>query len=68
MQEQLFYVWRSFHFDKNVETLDSYTTYIRQVATLLGYGEPQILVSILKHTSYKIILGPISYRRVQAGG
>ena len=43
MWEQLFHAWRSFNFDKNVETLDLYITCIRQVATLLGYGEPQIL-------------------------
>ena len=26
-----------------METIDAYVTKIRQVATLLGYGEPQIL-------------------------
>ena len=36
-------MWRSFHFDENIEILDSYVTCIRQVATLLGYGEPQVL-------------------------
>ena len=41
-REQLFYAWRSFHFNENAETLDSYTTCIRQVATLLGYGKPQV--------------------------
>ena len=41
--EQLFHTWRSFTFDKNTETIDSYVIWIRQVATLLGYGEPQIL-------------------------
>ena len=41
--EQLFHVWRSFTFDKNTETIDSYVIRIRQVATLLGYGELQIL-------------------------
>ena len=35
--------------DKNVETLDSYVKYIRQIATLLGYGEPQIL-EVFKNT------------------
>ena len=40
--EQLFYAWRSFSFDENTEIIDSYVTRIRQVATLLGYGEPQI--------------------------
>ena len=40
--EQLFHAWRSFTFDENAETIDSYVIHIRQVATLLGYGEPQI--------------------------
>ena len=42
-REQLFHVWKSFSFDENTETIDPYVTHIRQVATLLGYGEPQIL-------------------------
>ena len=42
-REQLFHAWRSFHFDKNTETTDAYVHCIRQVATLLGYEEPQIL-------------------------
>ena len=48
-REQLFPAWRSFHFDENTETLDAYVTCVRQVATLLGYGEPQIL-EVLKNT------------------
>ena len=43
MREQLFHAWRSFNFDENTETVDSYVVQIRQVATLLGYGEPQVL-------------------------
>ena len=42
-REQLFHAWRSFNFDENTEIIDAYVTYIRQVATLLGYGEPHIL-------------------------
>ena len=38
--EQLFHVWRSFNFDENTETIDTYVTWIRQVAALLDYGEP----------------------------
>ena len=41
-QEQLFHAWRSFNFDENAETIDTYVTQIRQVATFLCYGEPQI--------------------------
>ena len=47
--EQLFHAWRSFTFDENTETIDSYVIRIRQIATLLGYGEPQIL-EVFKNT------------------
>ena len=48
-REQLFHAWRSFTFDENTETIDSYVMRIRQVATLLRYGEPQIL-EVFKNT------------------
>ena len=47
--KQLFHAWRSFTFDENTETIDSYVIRIRQVANLLGYGEPQIL-KVFKNT------------------
>ena len=48
-REQLFHAWRSFNFDENTETIDAYVTCIRQVAALLGYGEPHIL-EVFKNT------------------
>ena len=48
----MFHAWRSFNVDENTETIDVYATQIRQVATLLGYGEPQILESL---TDSKVI-------------
>ena len=42
-REQLFHVWRSFHFNENIEMLAAYVTCIRQVAALLGYGKPEVL-------------------------
>ena len=36
-REQLFHVWRLFHFDENSEMIDTYVSRIRQVANLLGY-------------------------------
>ena len=48
-REQLFHAWRSFHFDENTETIDAYVMCMRQVAVLLGYGEPQIL-EVFKNT------------------
>ena len=47
--EQLFHAWRSFLFNETTETLDAYVMCIRQVATLLGYGEPQVL-EVFKNT------------------
>ena len=47
--EQLFHAWGSFTFDENTESIDSYVIRTRQVATLLGYGEPQIL-EVFKNT------------------
>ena len=41
MQEQLFHAWRSFNFNENTETMDSYVMQIRQVVMICG--EPQVL-------------------------
>ena len=49
MREQLFHALKSFNFDENTESIDVYVTQIRKVATLLGYGEPQIL-QVFKNT------------------
>ena len=46
-REKLFYVWRSFHFDENAETIDAYVNRIRQVANLLGYQEGYTLYKLL---------------------
>ena len=48
-REQLFHMWRSFHFDKNAEMIDTYVNRIRQVVNLLGYQEPQIF-EVFKNT------------------
>ena len=42
-REKLFHAWRSFHFDENTETLDSCVMHIKQIATPLGYWEPQVI-------------------------
>ena len=47
--KQLLHACRSFNFNENTETIDSYVTQIRQLATLVGYGEPQIL-EVFKNT------------------
>ena len=61
-REQLFHAWRSFHFDENTVTLDAYVTHIRQVATLLGYGELQIQEGFINTLPTKLywVLFPIN--------
>ena len=54
-REQLFHAWRSFHFDENTETINTFVTCIRQVATLLGYWEPQILEVFKTHSTQNYI-------------
>ena len=60
-REQLFHVWRSFHYDENVETPDAYVTRIRQVARLIGYGKPQVLEVFKNTVPYRLywVLFPI---------
>ena len=48
-REQLFHAWRSFHFGEDAEMIDTYINHRRQVSTLLGYQEPQIL-EVFKNT------------------
>ena len=54
--EQLFHTWRSFTFDENMETIDSYVNRIRQVANLLGYWKLQILEVFKNTLSTKLYL------------
>ena len=66
-REQLFYAWRSFHFDKNTETIDAYVNHIRQVAALLGFHEPQILAvfkNALPTKLYWVLFPIIDLRQV----
>ena len=48
-QEQYFHAWRSFQYDESTDTIDSYIHKVKQVVTLLNYGEPQIL-ELFKNT------------------
>ena len=66
-REQLFHAWRSFHFDENAEMIDVYVNHIRQVATLLGYHEPQILEvfkNTLHTTLYQVLFPIMDLRQV----
>ena len=67
-REQLFHAWRSFHFDENTETIDVYVNCIRQIVTLLGYQEPQILDVFQNTLPYEIILGSLSHSGLKTSG
>ena len=41
--EQLFHAWRTFKFDENMDSVDSYVLRMSQVAAMLNYREMQIL-------------------------
>ena len=47
--EQYFHQWRSFYFDENADSIDSYVMRVSQWAAMLNYGEPQIL-ELMKNT------------------
>ena len=65
-REQYSHVWRSFHYDENVETVDAYVNRITLVAALLGYDEPQILEDFKNTVLGRLywILYPINELRV----
>ena len=55
-REQYFHAWRSFQFDENADTIDSYIHKVKQVAVLLYYGEPLILDLFQKYLAQQTIL------------
>ena len=52
--KQLFHAWRTFKFDENTDTIDSYVLRMTQVAAMLNYGEMQILENFqtTPHTNF----------------
>ena len=50
----MFHVWRTFKFDENTDSIDSYILRMSQVAAMLNYGEMQILEN-LKNTLLYIL-------------
>ena len=52
--KQLFHAWRTFKFDENTDTIDSYVLRMSQVATMLNYGEMQILENFKNTLPYQL--------------
>ena len=52
--KQLFHAWRTFKFDENTDTIDSYVPRMSQVAAMLNYGEMQILENFKNTLPYRL--------------
>ena len=52
--EQLFHAWRTFKFDENMDTVDSYVLRMSQVMAMLNYGEMQILENFKNTLPYRL--------------
>ena len=52
--EQLFHAQRTFKFDENTDTIDSYVLRMSQVAAMLNYGEMQILENFKNTLPYQL--------------
>ena len=52
--EQLSHAWRTFNFDENTDTIDSYVLRMSQVAAMLNYGEMQILENFKNTLPYRL--------------
>ena len=63
--EQLFHAWRTFKFDENTDSIDSYVLRMSQVATMLNYGEMQILENFKNTFPYRLYLTLINVNNLR---
>ena len=63
--EQLFHAWRTFKFDKNTDSVDSYVLRMSQVMAMLNYGEMQILENFKNTLPYRLYLTLINVNNLR---
>ena len=63
--KQLFHAWRTFKFDENADTIDSYILRMSQVAAMLNYGEMQILENFKNALLYQLYLTLINVNNLR---
>ena len=63
--EQLFHAWRTFKFDKNTDSIDSYVLRMSQVTAMLNYGEMQILENFKNTLLYRLYLTLINVNNLR---
>ena len=64
---ELFHAWRTFKFDENTDTIDSYVLRMSQVAAMLNYGEMQILENFKNTLLYRLYLTLINVNNPRDG-
>ena len=65
--EQLFHAWRTFKFDENTDSVDSYVLRMSQVAAMLNYGEMQILENFKNTLPYRLYSTLINVNNLRDG-
>ena len=63
--KQQFHAWRTFKFDKNTDTVDSYVLRMSQVVAMLNYGEMQILENFKNTLQYRLYLTLINVNNLR---
>ena len=63
--KQLFHAGRTFKFDENMDTIDSYVLRMSQVVAMLNYGEMQILESFKNTLLYRLYLTLINVNNLR---
>ena len=63
--KQLFHAWRTFKFDENTDTIDSYVLRMSQVVAMLNYGEMQILGNFKNTLPYRLYLNLINVNNLR---
>ena len=63
--QKLFHAWRTYKFDENTDTLDSYVLRMSHVAAMLNYGEMQILENFKNTLLYQLYLPLINVNNLR---
>ena len=63
--KQLFHAWRTFKFDENMDTVDSYILRMSQVMAMLNYGKMQILENFKNTLPYRLYLTLINVNNLR---
>ena len=63
--EQLFHAWRTFKFNENTDSIDSYVLRMSQVMAMLNYGEMQILENFKNTLPYRLYLTLINVNNLR---